>query len=243
MRRVAIAVSVALLFGASAAWSQGGVNLAWTDCGIHGTPNLSFACDTNSGPPLSLIASYYSPVALPEFLGLTGRIDLRNDFLDPLPDWWKHGRDYCRGTTGLAVSFDFTNGPVQCLDFFMGQATGGFAYDYPEGVGANRASLRVTCAVPFDLRGPIEPDLEYYAFEVNLLRAKTTGAGSCAGCATRMCIALNEIQLFQPPEQQHDPTIQNPADRSFVTFQGASPICFTVPAVSRTWGQVRSLYR
>ena len=104
--------------------------------------------------------------------------------------------------------------------------------------------MRLTCAVPFDNRGEVLAGTEYYAFKMNVLRAKTTAAGSCAGCADAVCIVLDNIQLFQPPEQNNDPMISSPADRNFVTWQAADPTCpASTPAANKTWGQVKSLYR
>ena len=142
------------------------------------------------------------------------------------------------------LNFDFTSGPFSCLDFYFGQAAGGFAYDIGFGT-PNRARLRVQLAVPFDNRGPVSDIDEYYAFRVNVARSKSTGTGLCAGCMEPACIVLNEIQLFQPPEQNFDPQITNPAVSNFALWQAtAVPGCpLSTPTRSSTWGQVKSLYR
>jgi hypothetical protein len=158
-----------------------------------------------------------------EFLGLSAQIDITTT-TSTLPDWWGHGAAYCRGTTGLAVSFDFTTGPFACADFFTGQAAGGFAYDVGF-ASPGRARLRIQAAVPFDQRGPVDPPIEYYAFKVNLLRSRSAGTGSCAGCDLPACIVLNEIQLFQPPQRNFDPVLNNPASRSLVHWQAPVPGC------------------
>src|SRR5439155_25629074 len=41
--------------------SNGKINLSWNDCGSAGVQNLSFACDTNVGLPLTMIASFLPP--------------------------------------------------------------------------------------------------------------------------------------------------------------------------------------
>ena len=109
----------------------------------------------------------------------------------------------------------------------------------------NRARLRVQCAVPIDNRGPVDPSSEYYAYKVNLQRSKSAGTGSCAGCSTPACIVLNSIQLFQPPDANNDPELTNPANRNYVTWQSAVvPGCpLSTPTQSKSWGQVKSLYR
>jgi hypothetical protein len=244
MKRIGLATTALLVWGAATASAQGGINLAWDDCGTSGVQNLTFACNANSGAPFSAIASFLPPGTLPEFLGLNSQIDLRSQNA-ALPDWWKHGGDQCRGNTGLAISFDFTSGPFTCADFFLGQAAGGFVYEFPATPSSgDRGRIRVTCAVPFDNRGEVTEGTEYYAFKANILRAKTTAAGSCAGCAEAVCLVLDNIWLFQPPEQNNDPVLMNAANQKHVTWQSALKNCpQSTPTVNRTWGQVKSLYR
>ncbi len=201
----------------------GGINLSWGDCGTFGLHNTSFACNSNLGTPFVLIGSFTPPPGISNFLGINAQVDITTDQAT-LPDWWRHGAGQCRGTTGLSSGFDFTVGPFSCTDFYAGMAAGGFAYDVAFGSPA-RARLRLTCAVPIDNRGPVDPSVEYYAFKVNLLRAKTTGAGNCAGCANQACIVLNNIQLFQTPEAQFDPVVSNPQYSNFVTWQGQPASC------------------
>jgi hypothetical protein len=230
--------------GASAASAQGQINLAWNDCGAAGAVDAAFACNTNSGAPFSMVASFVAPGALPEFLGISAQIDMKFDS-GTVPDWWAHGTGFCRGTTGLATNFDFTSGPFTCFDFYIGSAAGGFAYDVGFGT-PNRARFRVQCAVPFDNRGAIDGSTgEIYAFKGNVLRSKTTGTGNCLGCEIAGCIVLNEMQLFQPPAQANDPVITTPGTGNHVTWQGgANTNCpASTPTKSATWGQVKSLYR
>src|SRR5206468_8133199 len=144
-----------------------------------------------------MVASFRPPPGIDHFLGLSSQIDINTDQAS-LPDWWKHGSGQCRTTNGMTVNFDFTSGPFTCADFFSGQAAGGFAYDVGFG-SPDRARLRIQCAIPFGTETAVDPSTEYYAYKVNILRAKTTGTGSCAGCQTAACIVLNEIPLFQPP--------------------------------------------
>jgi hypothetical protein len=244
MKKVTLLAGALLVLGASAA-SAGGINLSWNDCGITGQQNATFACNTNTGAPFSMIGSFIAPTGgLPEFLGISAQIDIKTDS-PTVPDWWAHGTTACRGASGLATSFDFTIGPFTCLDFYSGQAAGGSAYDIGFGT-PDRARFRIQCAVPFDNRGPVDDATEVYAFKGNILRAKTTGTGSCAGCSIPACIVFNEIQLFQPPTQANDPVITNPIDRNWVTWQGAPGVAVcpqSTPTHSKSWGQVKSLYR
>ncbi len=234
----------ALLMAASiaSAGDPSGINLSWDDCGPAGTSTKSFACDVNTGAPLVLVASFTPPANINEFLGIAAQIDITVG--TQVPDWWKHGSSFCRGTTGLATSFDFTSGPFTCTDFFGGQAAGGFAYE-AEFSSPNRARFRIQAAIPVDNKGPISVGTQYYAFKANILKSKTTGGGSCAGCLSEACIVFNSLQLFQPLEANNDPIITAEEDQNWVTYQSLSILdCpANTPTRNRTWGQVKSLYR
>lgn len=242
MKKSLLLTGAVLALSASVAAAEG-INLSWNDCGVAGQRSMTFNCLSNSGAPFPAIASFIPPPGLTEFLGLNAQVDVTT--LQPnLPQWWQHGSTSCRGTTGLSVGFDFTSGPFTCADFFVGQAAGGFLWE--SGIGSpNRARMRVTCAVPFDNRGPVDENTEYYAFRVSLQRAKTTGTGSCPGCTEQACIVLNEIQLFQPPELGNDPIITTPAPENHVTWQSSTVAgCpASTPVQNKSWGQVKSLYR
>lgn len=242
MKKTILLAGALVVLGASVA-SAAGINLSWTDCGTFGAQNAVFACNSNSGSN-SAVASFIAPTGINQFLGISAQIDITTDQA-ALPDWWKHGTGQCRGTTGLATNFDFTSN-TNCVDFYVGSAAGGFAYDVGFGT-PNRARLRVQCAVPIDQAAAVSDVDETYAFKANFLRAKTTGTGACTGCNFPACIVLNEIQLFQPPEAANDPVITNPIDRQFITWQNpleGPPGCpASTPTKSTTWGQVKSLYR
>ncbi len=213
-----------------------GINLSWDDCGTAGAQIKTFACDSNSGTPFALYASFRPPAGVNEYAGMSAQVDISSNS-SGLPDWWKHGNTACRGTSGLSVEFDFVSGSTSCTDFFAGRASGGYAYDIGFG-RANRARLRIQTAVPFDDRAPVDPAHEYYAFKVVLTRDRSTGAQACAGCDQPMCIVLNEIQLFQAFEVGYDPQITNPLDRNFVTWQAQLAGC---PITVATFAEAASI--
>ncbi len=147
------------------------------------------------------------------------------------------------GCRELSTSFDFTGGSSSCTDFYAGLAAGGFAYDVGFG-DVDRARLRVSVAVPIDNLGPVDPGTEYYAFRASINRAKSTGVGSCAGCSVPACIVLNEIQLFQVPEAGNDPEITAAAGSNHVLWQSSTTGCAaSAGGRTRSWGQLKSLYR
>jgi hypothetical protein len=239
-------VSALLAVTASSAMAEG-INLSWTDCGSFGAANQTFACNSNSGAGFALVCSFVSPIPMDMFLGISGRVDLRSQSAT-LPDWWAHGTGTCRGTTALSSSFDFSTSTFNCNDVWQGQAVGGYLYQVGGTVGLagpDRANLLVQCAVPLDAPIQIDDATEHYGVRFTFTRAKTTGTGSCTGCATPVCIVLNEMQLFQPDDLNASPKVFTPINSNFVTWQttpGADCPAAT-PAKSSSWGQVKSLYR
>src|SRR5207247_1190726 len=61
----------------------------------------------------------------------------------------------------------------------------------------DHATLEIQAAESSELAGPVDENTEYYAFKMNLLRAKSTGSGSCAGCNVSVFITLSSLRLFQ----------------------------------------------
>ena len=207
---------------------SGGINLSWDDCGLAGTSNKNFACDGIDGLPFVAVGSFSSATTLPEFLGAT--VDIRLESEDEnLPDWWSNGTSQCR--RGLATNFDFTSSPLSCTDFNAGQAVGGFLYEVGYG-GPNRARLSIQYAVPYENRGEVEQGVEYYAFKVQVERTKSIGTGVCSGCEAPVCIRLNAMQLFQPPEFANDPELFDPLNNNVVSWQNPAINCvLTTPVL------------
>ena len=94
----------------------------------------------HAGAPFTAMASFVAGAELPEFLGLSATMNIYTESTS-LPNWWLHGAGLCRGTTGLSANFDFTAGPFSCLDFYFGQAAGGFGYGQGA-LGHRRPSCR-----------------------------------------------------------------------------------------------------
>ncbi len=195
--------------------SAEGINLSWNDCGAAGTSVYSIACDGAKGIPPTLVASFIPPAGVNHFVGASAEMLIESSTPE-LPDWWKHGVGQCRGTGGIATSFDFTSGPSTCADATSGLAFGGYAYDV-HWQGASAARLRVQYAIPADSPRALSPTAEYYAFKASLLPGN---AGTCVGCETPVRITLQGMQLFQPLEYNNDPEITNTLLSTSAFWQG-----------------------
>ena len=94
----------------------------------------------------------------------------------------------------------------------------------------------------------ITPGTEYYAFRLTLNNSKSTGVGSCAGCAEPVCIVLNMIRLVQAlgaPGGDQDVSAIRAGGTNIITWQGGpgGATCNLVPTRRATWGQIKSFYR
>lgn len=243
---VILAAVLAIALSASNVKSAG-INLSWDDCGAHGVPLRTFACDTNEGSH-TLVGSFVAPAGVDSMSANEIAIDVVSAET-PLPNWWMLRTSLCRAGS-LKSSFDFTSGPLNCHDYWQGGASGGIVMDPPEGY---RARIRAVVALPLgDARITGIPEgTEVYSFKVIIDHAKTAGDGACAGCAGGVCIVLNSIRLNQPQSVPGGTIfLSNPATRQdaswqcpgFLTTVGCIQKCPT-PTQARTWGQIKQIFR
>ena len=248
MKKLLLLCGALLAFSATVATAEG-LNFGWGDCGGDGaTQNKNFACTSNTLTGGRLVGSFIPPAGT---VGISGEeivIDLQSAS-SVLPTWWQFKNVGTCRQTAFTVNADFTTGASPtCNDYWVGQASGGFTQFDPAVVPGqlNRARIKVLYAVPPSLAAPVDENLEYGAFNLNLSGAKTVGAGACTGCLDPVCIVLNEVKLTQAVGLGNY-RIMNPAVRNFATWQGGvigSGGCpAATPARNATWGSVKSLYR
>ncbi len=241
IRGFVAAVVVAGMFGATAASAQGGLNLSWDDCGLNGNADAAFVCNTNAGTAFNLFASVSTGTALTTFVGTAAVFDIQSE-TSTLPLWWGYGA--CRLSTSLTAAP--AAGVTTCPDITDNPQFGGIDYAIAFESNANRSRLRTAYAMDAGLAGALPTGTEYTLMQITINRNRTTGVGSCAGCATPMCIVFNSVLLDQVDITTTPVLVTQPLQRRHVTWQGA-PTGFTcpdaVPTKSRTWGQLKSLYR
>jgi hypothetical protein len=235
MKKTLLMSGVLLALAASTALAAG-VNLSWTDCGSFGAQDRTFACAANTGTN-TLVVSFVSPIAMDDFAGNEMRIDLAST--GSLPAWWQmFNAGTCRGTALPTINATFG---ANCADNFGGAGFGAIG-SYT--IGANTAALLCGWAIATGV--PIDNTTEYYAINVAINNSKTVGTGSCAGCATAVCMVANHVGLAYGPSATLIQSIDNPLTRNWVTWQGGvipGGCPGSVPVENRTWGQVKALYR
>lgn len=246
MKRI-LSIGCGLIFLAASSASASGVNLSWNDCGVVGLQNQNFVCNTNSGVPFRMYASFDPPDGITRLIGGLAVIDFDRESAS-VPSWWQLNNPGACRENSLTLDFGF---PFTCVDYWAGAATGALSYQVGFCGYSSVARLYVSFGKPEALAGPVEAGTEYYAFSIGLDRAKTVGPGACGGCPEAVCIVLSHMKLHQAPGLG-DHLLSNPRDRNFVTWQGGVlggqcpgyPLpqeC--TPTLRSTWGQIKSLYR
>ncbi len=253
--RWAIALLIAFTTEATAA----GLNLAWDDCGAGGQCNKDFACNTNTGAPFSLVASFVPPEGTTKITGEEISIEICSNG-GYMPPWWSYRNAGSCRTSAMQASIDAASASLtRCEDYWSFAGAGGIAsYDPMYRGGGDRAIIRLVFAVPTTVAGPVDATREYYACIVRFTRDKTVGTGSCAGCSTPMGLRLQEVRLTQPvglgDYRLTTPVTLTPDyDSSIATWQHGSfrhwnaPQFWACPAAvpvrNSTWGAIKAQYR
>lgn len=234
-RSICLATMLVAAFS-SVAHAQGSIAVRWDDCAPVGAIEKSFACDTNTGDPFDLILSVSPPVAIPEFVGFVAVVDL--DFeMQVTPSWWDFPG--CRPSNSIHISQ--ASSDLSCPD--ISEIPFVFYWDYDFGVGyPGRARLRVAAAVSEEQAFPLSADSLVALCRVSISRQLTVGAGSCAGCATPVCISFKNVLLDS--RVPSGDIVVNSGSKYFAQFQQPIVCPFVgSPATRSTWGQIKSLYR
>jgi hypothetical protein len=242
-----MSVVAAMLFAASTALA-GGLNLAWNNCASEGgVANRTSTCLANNGS--NILTGSFVPDA--DITGVTG-IECVLDFIagdgtSAIPAWWEiSGATSCRPTALSATGGVNPNNTI-CNDWGAAQQAGGVAAFNSSGSipAANLAAHRrivVAFAVPLAAAPDLTTANEYWAFNCAISNAKTVGTGSCAGCATPVCVVLNSINVVPGTAAGQFISAGTSAASNQATWQGLGPNCSLVPTKNATWGQVKALY-
>jgi hypothetical protein len=235
----------AMLLVASSAFAAG-VRLSWQNCAGDGlVQNRTFACNLNTGSDI-IVGSFILDADLLQVNGNELVVDLITQAAPVLPDWWTFTfAGACRQLSLAIAAQDGGN----CPDMFSGQASMNIAAyqtkavkpDLPADGGA-----RILCvnAVQFAAIADLAAGQEYGIAKWTINHQKSVGTGSCAGCATPVCIVFNSANITTE-QVGVNVRLQGPANPgdNIITFQGAGADCQAVPTKNATWGAVKSLYR
>src|SRR5262249_51563100 len=137
-----------------------------------------------------------------------------------------------------------------CVDALQGGATASATYGsdpatccVPPALQPSWRRIKITLSTSIGFNELIATQ-EYFSCNVRIDHARTTGAGSCAGCLVPACLIFQSIKVTTPAHSG-DVLVSGPTapGSDTVTWQGSGADCSLVPVKNRTWGQVKALYR
>jgi hypothetical protein len=244
MNKALFLSGVLLALTAPAASAQ--LNVAWDDCGLNGTANRDFACDTDAGVD-RLVGSVIAPPGITGLTSMECRVIFQFNVgpIDwSIPAWWTFGAaPYCRAVSSVASGFPGSV-PGTCNMYFADKLATGTHTAGPNRVKWAYGQMRVDMTAAIDPgveAGPVPQGEELYLFTLTIDHARTTGPTACGGCDVSACIWLQRLIMWADyNELWYDPDAGNLT----AMWQGAgSGGCVGTPAKNTTWGQIKNLYR
>jgi hypothetical protein len=239
-----LTLSAALMLCATAAMASGVGLYSGTDCQTA-SQAITTTCTSNSGTAMTLIGTAVVPaITKSAFIGTVGILDVQTA---SATDWWR--ADACRGTAPFALVTDGTLAATNCAATFWDTAAPAGNNIQPQNQSPTRERFVLGAVLyptdAYDFQG--DDATELMNFKFTMLKAKTTGTGACAGCATGACIVLNEIQMqgLNDTSDADAIHITQPLNgRNYITFQSGAPACAgSTPTQNHTWGSIKALYR
>jgi len=241
-----------LAAGPPVASAQSGLNLFWDHCAADGGKTVTlFDCSSNAGMAVAL-ASVAIPADMPQFAAAQVIIDVH--VADgTIPPWWQVAAGQCRENR-LTASYDPTGFPwSENCPAIWGEVVPLQVQTIQPGIsGPGIFRALSAAAVPAGSERSLVADgTELTVCRVVVLHGKTVGQDACAGCRVGACFWLKEIYLQQPaglPNQRIIGTSRNTiighnAIGEFYTVFQPSDVQCTTPALNRTWGAIKALYR
>lgn len=241
---LAFVVAAALVVPTLASAATPGVNLGWNNCGTTSTTeNRVFTCDDNN-LTFNLVGSFRVADPIAEYVGLSAFVDFRvNDA--SLPAWWSMGTGGCREGSLALVNVGTLGGCTNPYSGAGGQGGGFVIEDIATLPGTNDLRVRLDWARDSPFSMAANTLYSGFVLQINSSNSFDEGFGVCAGCATAACAVLNYMEVF--PLTGASVVVEAADVRNWATYQGGAvgtDVCPNgTPTQSRTWGQIKALYR
>ena len=244
MKKVALACAMLLAFSAVTA-NAAGLKYRWNSCyGDGGVQNRTSACTANTGSNV-MVASFE---LASDVIGATGIETIVDGATagTALPAWWT---TTCR-TGFMSANPTISPSAANCFEWAAGIAGGLGAWrqglDY--GPSSGRAIMAFATATPTDVFAAAG---EYFAFNLVVSNAKSSGTGSCAGCSTPACLSFSNVKMVAGTKTGAIINTAAAAGSNYVTWQGGAGVSSNLgsgcpaatPTRNASWSSVKSLYR
>jgi hypothetical protein len=247
MKKVTLLAAMLLAVSAVAANAQG-LNLNWNQClGDGRVANKNSACTLNTGTNAA-VGSFVLGGDVLAATGIEVVLDLATSGA-ALPPWFSFQAGGCRQGS-LTMNPSISLSALNCFEW-GGGAAGGLAAYTVGGYGPSSARILGGFAVAPPGSDVFAAGGEYFAFNLLITNAKTTGTGACTGCLIPACIVFNNVKMVAGTAT--GAILNSPAapGSNAITWQGGAGVSSTLgggcpaatPSRNATWGSVKSLYR
>jgi hypothetical protein len=229
-----------------------GVDVTWNDC-VNGTTasaavNKVFECAITGNRNYNLEFQYKTPIALPNFVAVTGYADI-GPIGTPLSPFWHYESGGCnqgsvKGAQLLGVI------PQSCtdgayLETWDGGPSGTFA------IAAYLSDFHDPGRGHFVLLGargdgyPVVAGDNMWAFELRFNnRNKPGSTANCAGCTEQKILLAQVIRLESNDGSPQVDLIGSDKLADCVQINDApTGFCATTPTQNTTWGKIKSMFR
>jgi hypothetical protein len=250
MKKLLLVLCLALVPASAFAF---GVDITWNDC-VNGTAALAatnkvFDCSGTINRNYVLEFQYKTPVPLPNFVAVTGYVDLGPNGA-PLSPFWHYENGGCnqgsiKGAQLIGVE------PQSCIDgnyleTWDGGPSGTFAIaaylsDFQNTPGRGRFVLLGARGDGF----PVNAGDNMWAFELKFNNRNRPGTvANCAGCAEQHVLVENTMRL---ESNDGSPAVDLVgADKLTDCAQinnAPTGLCPLVPTQNTSWGKIKSMFR
>jgi len=169
----------------------GGLGLGWDDCRANNADKFS-NCLSNTGSSFHLISSLQPNVDLADVKSIEAVIDIVNP-AGPLPAWWRFESGGCRVASR---SFqDPNNNPSITCTLSGAFQESDLLVQYPH--EGNPNVERILVSTTLSGGATLLSSDKNALLDLAINRAKSTGAGSCAGCDVPVQVILRSIRVVR----------------------------------------------
>jgi len=251
MKKLLLIAAALLVVSVGVAYAKGS-SLAWNNCDgattNPGAPFVTFDCTQGNGTVYSLFQNFQLDAALTGIDAAQGIVDMTMVNDANVPDWWQIFGGCNDGSLGFAYvrgSFCGGNSNTFCGTTLTPCSGAGPVAEFIGGTPAypsaapNKARFILVLA-----RASTSPVTlaagKHYLWEMDILIDNPNAPNSCAGCGDAATFTADNLDIF---DINSNTTTITSADAGNPSACANQTVCNAVAVQSKTWGQLKALYR
>jgi hypothetical protein len=247
MKKLTLIVA-ALLVASSGTAGAKGLQAGWTQCiGHGGYPMVTFDCTQGNNTVYEIYHTFILDTPIPGVIGVQGIVDFEFQTSPTVPPWWEMTTGGCNDGS-IDMLYNKGSGCPSASTLLCGttaepcSGSGIGAITYSAG-GPGRSRALILLA-----RASTDPvtltAARHFAWRLRFLIDNPGGLGPCAGCDARVVITFRQLDILDNNNQAVSITSTDAASEPEVCANNEGVFeCHGFPVKSRTWGQLKALYR